>query len=351
MAGDPTEIYYDPSHPAGFGSLNQLKNATGKSKKEIKKWSLQQDTYTLHKPTIKKFQRVKIVTMFPHELWQGDLCDLKDLAKYNDGYKYLFNVIDCFSKLAWCVPMKTKTGVETAEAFQRILDESGHIPMKFNTDKGKEFLNVQFQNLLKDKSITFFTANNPDIKASIVERFNRTLKTRMWKYFTAKQTWRYIDVLQQLMDSYNSRTHSSTGFAPIEINTKNMFRAYMKMFGQNKKNKSDYKFQVGDKVRISKSKMTFEKGYYENWTPEIFTVSRRLNTKPPLYKIKDWNGEEIESIFYAQELQAVEADAEKEYLIEKVIRTKGNRALVKWLGYSDSFNSWVPKKDVVLLNR
>src|SRR5205085_9892665 len=120
----------------------------------------------------------------------------------------------------------------TAAAFIEIVEESGRKPMKLNTDKGKEFLNATFQRWLSDKGITFFTANNPDIKASIVERFNRTLKTRLWKYFTWKQTSRYIDVLDAFMDSYNNRVHSSTGLAPNNVNISNMYSAYITMFGK-----------------------------------------------------------------------------------------------------------------------
>src|SRR5205085_7274381 len=139
----------------------------------------------------------------------------------------------------------------TAAAFIEIVEESGRKPMKLNTDKGKEFLNATFQRWLSDKGITFFTANNPDIKASIVERFNRTLKTRLWKYFTWKETSTYIDVLPQFLESYNNRVHSSTGIAPNNVNISNSFAVYSKMFGKQKpKKKVEFKFEIGDRVRI-----------------------------------------------------------------------------------------------------
>ena len=342
--GNATEVYYNPSHPASFGGLDLLRQATGKSAQKIKKWSLDQETYTLHKPVNKKFKRKSIITTFIDELWQADLCDLKDLAKYNKGYKYLLNVIDCFSKYAWSMPLKTKTGREVTDAFQQIVEKDGRIPMKLNTDKGKEFKNEVFQKWLADKNIIFFTANNPDIKAAIVERFNRTLKAKMFKYFTWKQTWAYLDILPELMSGYNAKIHSSTGVAPSDATVYNSGLMYMKMFGKQKPRKSRFKFDIGDKVRISKAKLVFEKGYSENWSREIFIVADCLNSEPPLYKLKDQAGEAIDSIFYTQELQLV--NEPKEYHIEKVLETKGGKSLVKWMSYPDSFNSWIPTKDI-----
>ena len=85
------------------------------------------------------------------------------------------------------------------------------------TDKGKEFLNVNVKKLLKKYSVELWISNNEDIKASIVERFNRTLKTRMYKYFTANNTRRYIDVLQDLVDGYKNTLHSSIKMAPSKV--------------------------------------------------------------------------------------------------------------------------------------
>ena len=106
------------------------------------------------------------------------------------------------------------------------------------------------------------------------------------------------------------------------------------------------KFSVGDKVRISVKKKTFEKGYTPRWTEEVFTISQVQYTDPPTYKITDYNGEEIQGTFYEQELQRTSQDI---YRIEKVIKRQGNKSLVKWLGYPDSFNSWVDNKDLTTL--
>ena len=107
------------------------------------------------------------------------------------------------------------------------------------------------------------------------------------------------------------------------------------------------KFSVGDEVRISKKKKTFEKGYTTRWTEEIFTITKILNTKPVTYKIADLNGEEIKGTFYDPELQK---SSQQVFRIEKVIEKGKDKSLVKWKGYSDKFNSWVDNKDLIVLN-
>ena len=134
--------------------------------------------------------------------------DMSSLARFNKGYKFLFSYIDVFSKFAWVLPLKNKTGESLVNGFQTILD-AGRSPKKLQTDKGTEFLNRNFLSLPKEKNIHFFTTNS-ELKASVVEGFNRTLKTRMWKYFTTKNTRVYIDILQDIVQGYNNSYRPST---------------------------------------------------------------------------------------------------------------------------------------------
>jgi len=171
------------------------------------------------------------------------------------------------------------------------------------------------------------------------------MKERMFKYFTANNTRRYIDILDQLVQNYNNTIHSSIKMTPVQASEKrNENKVYMKLYPDdiNKRN-IKHKFKVGDKVRITKKKSIFEKGYTPRWTEEIFTVSKLRYTDPPTYKITDMNGEEIKGSFYGPELQKTEQEV---FRIEKVIRRKGDKSLVKWVGYPKEFNSWVENKDL-----
>ena len=146
---------------------------------------MKQDTYTLHKPA-RRHRRNRVIVGEIDELWQMDLADMQAIAAENDGYRYLLVCIDVFSKFVWVIPLKTKTGPALVTAFKKIL-ESGRKPQKIQTDQGTEFFNKHFKDLMKEEEIQLYNTYN-ETKASVVERVIRTLKTRMWRYFTAKKT-------------------------------------------------------------------------------------------------------------------------------------------------------------------
>ena len=252
------------------------------------------------------------------------------------------------SKYAWVEPLKTKSGENLVKAFEEIL-KKGRKPEKLHSDKGTEFTNKVFQTFLKKKRIAFFTTYN-ETKASIVERFNRTLKGKMWKYFTANNTLKYIDVLQKLVRSYNHSRHRSIGMRPSDVNRANESVVWERLYGDEASKLFKYKFSVGDQVRISKARRTFKKGYLPSWTEEIFTITKLIPRRPPVYKIADYHGDELEGTFYEQELQKVIKTDSDYYRVEKVIksrmRNKQKEYFVKWMGYPDDFNSWVPTSSV-----
>ena len=158
---------------------------------QVKTWLQSKDTYTLHKPVRYNFSRNGVIVTGIDDQWQADLVGISSLARFIKGYKFLLTCIDVFSKFAWVVSLKNKTGESLVNGFQSILD-TGRSPEKLQTDKGTEFHNRNFQSFLKEKNIHFFTTNS-ELKASVVERFNHTLRTCMWKYFTAKNNLVYRD--------------------------------------------------------------------------------------------------------------------------------------------------------------
>ena len=289
----------------------------------------------LHKPVTRKFKKRRVYARGVDEIWAADLVDMKAFAKDNEGVKYLLTVLDVFSKYGWIVPLKTKTGVEVANALKKIFKERK--PKNLWVDKGKEFYNKDVKSL-----IDIYSTENEE-KASVVERWNRTMKEKMYKYFSANNTRKYIDVLDKMVKSYNETIHSSTKMTPVEASKeKNENKVWLNLYSIPKPGK-DPKFSVGDKVRITKKKETFEKGYTPRWTEEVFSIDEVLYTDPPTYKIKDYNDENIQGSFYEPELQKTSQD---KFRIEKVLRKRGNKVLVKWMGYPDSFNSWIDAKDV-----
>ncbi|XP_068689705.1 uncharacterized protein [Montipora foliosa] len=169
----------------------------------------------------------------------------------------------------------------------------------------------------------------------------------MWKQFTVQGNTMYLDMLPKLVKQYNNTKHSSIKMTPVEAsNKRNEGIVYFNLYGDTETLKQKPKFKVGDKVRISKYKRNvFDKGYTPNWTEEVFTVDKIQYTNPITYKLKDLRGEDIQGSFYEPELLKAKQDI---FRIDKVIRRdyKKKQALVKWKGYSDEFNSWIPLKDI-----
>jgi hypothetical protein len=345
------QIYYAPQAVGSYGGVEPLTRALGNTNpKDVLEWLRSQSTYTLHKPVRKNFLRNRVVVEGIDDQWQADLVDMQAYSRSNKGTKYLLTCIDVFSKYAWAVPLKTKTGPEVMAAIKQIFKE-GRQPFNFNTDRGKEFENKHVKGLFKKHDIHFFTTRS-DLKASVVERFNRTLKSRMWRYFTHTGKYVYHNILKDLMTSYNNSKHRSIGMAPNQVNLDNQAQVKEKLYGNIEIGSKKYKFSVGDTVRISKQKMVFDKGYLANWTEELFTISERLPRYPPVYRIRDQNGEILEGTFYEEELQKI-VKTDDVYVIEKILR-KAKRdgvmhALVKWKGFPSSMNSWVPASSLIKL--
>lgn len=345
---DLENAYYDPKKPGSFSGLHGFKRTLkGKIKdSDLKEWMIDQETYTLHRPIRKKFNRNRIVVYGIDNTWQADLIDLQELTQINSGYKYLLTIIDVFSKYAWAIPLKNKSNNSIIEAFKKIF--RSRKPLRIHTDQGQEFLGRECQQFLKRNKIQFYFLNS-EMKAAIVERFNRTLKEKMWRYFTKSRKKRYIDVLDDLMHSYNNTFHRSIKMTPVQVKKENEDKVFLNLYGKKDLNKISHKFSVGDRVRLSKNKFTFEKGYTPNWTDEFFTITEVIIRDIPVYKVKDYNGEEIKGVFYEQELQKIKK-TDDVYRIEKIIKTRKTRRgveyLVKWLGWPDKFNNWILAQDL-----
>lgn len=351
------KFYYDPTHHAGYAGAPNLIHAADKEKiprEDVTNWLRTQDAYTLHRPIRRRFPRRHYAVDNIDDVWEADLVDLRSLKDENDGSVYLLVVIDVLSKYAWVETLRDKTCAETTEGFKRILSRSsGRAPVWLQTDRGKEFVGSVLQRFLKSRGINFRVARNPDIKAAIVERFNRTLKERMWRYFTHKNTRRYVDVLQSIVQAYNDTKHSTIKMQPAAVTLYNAAIARANMVKRYKLCHKVPKYKVGELVRISKAKSAFEKGYEARWSEEIFKIHKIItNRQPPIYELVDLNDEEIDGFFYEEELSVVEKEIDaEEFLIEKIIKTKGKgrnkQYFVSWRGYPEKFNSWIPATDIV----
>jgi len=291
----------------------------------------------LHRPARKNYNRRAVNVYGKNDLWQADLIEMIQFSRKNNGYKYILCVIDCFTKFAWAIPLKSKTAKEVTNAMSKLLRNRS--PKLIQLDNGKEFYNSIFDHLMTKYNIKKYSVYSTK-KACIVERFNRTLKSLMYKEYTSEGTQKWINILNKLIDKYNNTQHRTIGMTPVQAD-KNPSSVMLK---QRKIVDCKIKFKLGDKVRISIQKGVFTKGFLPNWSTEIFTVVKINKTSPVTYNLEDYTGKPIAGSFYSEEIHKTEYP--KDYLIEKIIRKKGSKSFVKWLGFDSSHNSWINTHDI-----
>ena len=342
------ELYYDEKHPAAFSGAKKLHKYAKEilpsiKLGEVKDWLSGEITYTLHKQARRKFERNPIHVRSIDEQWQADLTFLKEFESVNNGYRYILTVIDCFSKYAWAKALKTKTSAEVQRAFESIFQERK--PVMIQTDKGREFESVMIKKFFKKNNVIHFTSNSPEIKCAIVERFNRTLKGKMFKLFTSTGRRRWITKLPDLIHAYNNSIHRSTNYRPVEVSFENQHHVYKNLYKEPIIGKP--KLKEGDTVRQRYIYDKFDRGFYPNWTDTTFEVKDHIAGKKPRYKVDD-----TKRRHYPEELQKINPGLYRiEYVKDVAIRRKRLEYLVKWTGYSDHYNSWIPARDVTPVGR
>ena len=205
-------------------------------------------------------------------------------------------MIDVFSKFAWAVPVHSKDAKAITAAFGQVLTfATPRYPKRLQTDKSKEFFNSDFQTLVKRHGIQHF-ASESEQKAAVVERFNRTIKTRIWTHLSDRGTVRWVDIIQDLVDAYNHSGHRSIGMAPAKVQKKDENRLFVRHFVDGDTHLKPIIPQRA-MVRASSHKKIFDKGYLPNWTKKHYTVSKavppRNGTKRRVYKLMDYNNETV----------------------------------------------------------
>lgn len=348
------EFYFDPNHPSSFSGprkvYRELKKAGYKpTYKSIEEWVSNAEAFSLNRPARKKFLRQRIIVTDIDAQWDIDLTDMKHWSEFNDGVTFILVAIDILSRYAWLRALKTKQAKEVKEVIASIFAE-GRKPGKLRSDKGTEFNNKILKKYLKDHNVHYFTTQNEG-KANYSERCIKTIKSKIIRYMTHNNTRRYVDKLQDFVNSYNNTFHRSIGMPPAKLTKEVAKNIWWKLYKpKNTLKHRSYKYKVGDIVRISFLKNTFSREYDERWSGELFSIVHRYRSQGiPLYKLKDYGGEEIKGSFYTQEIQKV--DPGEVFKVEKVLkrRTKNGekQVLIKWLRWPDKYNSWEPESSII----
>ena len=351
-------------HPETAFSGSKAKLIHGHDREQEGEWLKSQPAYTLFRPAPHKkgvYQRAKIVVSNIDDQWQADLADMSNWQRENNGYRYILTVVDVMSRFAFARPIKHKNGQEVAAALEDIFAESNRHPKFYlQTDEGKEFFNRHVKELAAKYGFSQFHTYDRDIKAAMVERFNRTLKEMIWRYFTWTNTRKWVtnqrgeNMLAKFVNAYNHRQHTTLGMSPLQAMKHDQNELYDSTIGKHLKRKQrkrierDYaNIKVGDFVLVNTAKKTFEKGVAPKWTREVFKVIDVDMSSPRLsYKLEDMDGEEVKGMFVSDQLQKVTDPTNQPLMIEKVLKKRGDQVLVKYLGYGDKFNTWVHKSQV-----
>ena len=297
----------------------------------------------LNKPTINKFERKKIIVNHINEIHSTDLVDISQYSKINKGYKYIFTNIDVFSKIAYAYPIKPKKMQDIKPCFEKIFKNNK--PKFIWSDKEPAFFSKEMQQFFKDNNVKIYHTNSY-LKAVVIERFNRSLRELMMKEFTKNNNTVWYNILPKLIKIYNNRYHNTIKMKPNQVNKSNEKHIKENIYTYNKTSKKP-KFKINDLVRISlKRRDLFDKPSANiKWSEELFKIHSIKKSNVITYKIKDLNDEIIEGIFYEKELQKTKNTGV--YIIEKIIQKNKNKYLVKWRNYSDDFNSWIDKDDII----
>lgn len=360
------KVYYDYGNEGALNNSisvllkllreNGYSNATDK---DVKSFLHKQTSYTVHKRLKKKqFPRRSIHITASKVRTDGDLMDMQDLASWNQGYKYIFILIDGFSKYVRVKPLKNKEANQTATALNELIKKDDFKTIFLYTDSGTEFKGKAFQIVLKENNITHRLCTANDFHCPFVERVIRTIKEKLFQAMTSSLTRKWFDLLPLIVKTYNSTIHSSTKMRPVEAKLdKNIFDVHKslkhKMIDESPHKKKTYRFKRGDHVRILKEQSNVgNKGYLPRYTWEIFRISKLANQRPldkdvPAYYLEDLNGDMIENaVFYEPELSYVEPQHNKLYPIREIIQQKNDKVKVWWQGDKRENATWIDRKKV-----
>lgn len=353
------DIYFDPADPGSFSSIKNLEKSARKhgitvNKGETKDFLASNIVYGLHYPARRRFPRRMVLADYPNQCWQADLCDMQAYSSANDGYNFILTSIDVFTKEADAIALKNKTANSVVAGLKSIFERRGSIPQMLQTDRGTEFSNAKVNKLCDEMGVNLFFSQNQDIKCSVVERFNRTLKQRMFKYQTATGSRRYIDVLDKLIEAYNNAHHRSINMTPMQAKSADYSQVFRNLYGyRNRRDmilNQEYregKFKIGDTVRVKYDLSVLDRGYLPNWSDAWYTIVTVNHAQSiPRYIVKDERGRLQKRTYYDKELQLVDTSKARAR-IEKIIKINNKKklALVHWLNTSSDLDSWIPLEE------
>ena len=232
----------------------------------------------------KNYPTNKIVYEHIDEIWSIDLADFSDYKTSNNkGFRYIFIVIDNFSKYLWAIPLKNKYSQTITNEYSNIITTSKRKPLKIESDRGTEFYNSIFQNFLKSKNIHHYSRYT-DKRPSIAERVIRTIRNLLKKPVFEKGKASWIDEIQSVIKQYNNTIHHSIKMTPNQASKKSNEKLVYNNLKDNRKIQKP-KYKLGDLVRTGDIKRVFSKGDSTNYSYKLYTITEVIHDTIPSYRI------------------------------------------------------------------
>ena len=356
------DAYYDTGSPAflagGEAVYREALSLDARvTRRQVRDWLARQRTFTLYADSKKRFKRLQTVPSGLNTDWQADLNDMQKFAGQNDGHGYYLVCIDVLSRMTYAEPVKKKEHTYMKAAFDHIFRRAGTKPWKIYTDSGWEFESAQMRAYFSRKDILkFHSSAERELHATVAERANRTIKDRLYRFFSVENTLRWIDVLEDIVDDINNSVCRMTGMKPIDVNEVNGPVLQRRLYIRH----TEYpvakrpKFEVGDYVRVQVRKILFAKGW-NKYTDKLFRVTAiEEDQGMNLYRLEDTLQRKLPGRFYERELVKAVHFSETTTRIAGVVRTaagqprrrrnpngEGYQQLVRWVGHGPEFDSWV----------
>lgn len=294
-------LFYNLDEPTAYTSHGPLQKASKKSTQQVTDYLESQSVYSRHKQLRYKFPRRKTFGVFVFSHLQVDLIELQEFAKSNKGYRYVLTIIDVFSRYSFIVALKRKTGAEVAKALEDTFEKINMFPTYILSDYGREFRNQHVKSYLDSRDIKLIHSKS-EIKGSTIERFNRTWKGRLFKFFTRTNSVKWLESGKKIVDGINRSYHRTIKCTPEQV-----FLGLTKPADEQKRKEEEQvakqpRYKVGQMIRLSGLNKTFRRGFRSGWTDEEFQIITALAGSPPVYRLVDTKGEKITGIVYEQEM-------------------------------------------------
>jgi len=334
------------------------------SSRQVEEFLSKQPGYSVHR-RIKKLQfpRRSILVAAARVRVDGDLIELGDLASWNSGHRFIFVLIDAFSRFVWAVPLKNKAATSTAAALKTLIDDTGFHSLNLYTDAGKEFIGAPFQSVLKSANIKHRICSSDEFHCPFVERVIRTIKEKLFQAMTTNFTRHWLNLLPLVVATYNKTIHSATRARPVEgrkpENHLKVLQSLTRKRQLQRTKPAKYKFKVGEHVRILRGSggALGRKGYLPRFTWEIFKIKKLANDRPldggkaaiPAYILEDLHGEIIEhALFYENELSRVHStQLAGPAPVREILEEKGTKVKAWFQGFPKASAEWIDRVNLV----